>query len=162
MHTELVLRKSQSGHHNRVNSREVIDLIRELAQVCDDAAIVGIMNRLGYRTGNENTWNEKRLQHVRHTHGIPPCPPPEQRNWLTMSQAARIFNVSLMVVRRMIAQGILPARQVVKCAPWIIERADLELPVVRKEIRRVHEGRRAPLIVSDNTQTRLFTDSSEV
>jgi DNA invertase Pin-like site-specific DNA recombinase len=162
VHTELVLRKSQSGHHNRVNSGEVIDLIRELAQVCDDAAIVGIMNRLGYRTGNENTWNEKRLQHVRHTHGIPPCPPPEQRNWLTMSQAARIFNVSLMVVRRMIAQGILPARQVVKCAPWIIERADLELPVVRKEIRRVHEGRRAPLIVSDNTQTRLFTDSSEV
>jgi DNA invertase Pin-like site-specific DNA recombinase len=162
VHTELVLRKSQSGHHNRVNSREVIDLIRELAQVCDDAAIVGIMNRLGYRTGNENTWNEKRLQHVRHTHGIPPCPPPEERNWLTMSQAARIFNVSLMVVRRMIAQGILPARQVVKCAPWIIERADLELPVVRKEIRRVHEGRRGPLIVSDNTQTRLFTDSSEV
>jgi len=162
VHTELALRKNQSGHHNRVNSREVIDLIRELAQVCDDAAIVGILNRLGYRTGNENTWNEKRLQHVRHTHSIPACPPPEQRNWVTMSQAAEVFKVSLMVVRRLIAQQILPARQVVKCAPWMIERADLELPAVRKEIRRVHEGRRFPLIVSDNTQTRLFTDSREV
>ena len=30
-----------------VNSREVIDLVRELAQGCDDAAIVGILNRLG-------------------------------------------------------------------------------------------------------------------
>ena len=162
VHTELVLRKNPSGHHNRVNSREVIDLVRELAQVCDDAAIVGILNRLGYRTGNENTWNEKRLQHVRHSNGIPPCPPPEQRNWVTMSQAALHFKVSLMVVRRMIAQKILPARQVVKCAPWMIERVHLELPAVQKEIRRVHEGRRSPLIVLNNSQTRLFTDSSEV
>ena len=162
VHTELVLRKSQSGQHNRVNSREVIDLIRELAQVCDDGAIVGILNRLGYRTGNDNTWNEKRLQYVRHSQGIPPCPPPEQRNWLTMSQAARVLNVGLMVVRRLIAQRILPARQVVKCAPWVIERRDLDLPAVRKEIRRVHEGRRSPLMVCDDTQTRLFIDSSEV
>jgi hypothetical protein len=79
-----------------------------------------------------------------------------------MSQAAELLKVSLMVVRRMIAQQILPARQVVKCAPWIIERADLELPAVRKNIRRVHEGRRSPLIVSDDAQTRLFIDSSEV
>jgi hypothetical protein len=106
VHTELVLRKNQPGQHNRVNSREVIDLIRELAQVCDDAAIVGILNRLGYRTGNENTWNEKRLQYVRHTNGIPACPPAEQRSWVTMSQAAELLKVSLMVVRRMIAQQI--------------------------------------------------------
>jgi len=145
-----------------VNSREVIDLVRELAQVCDDAAIVGILNRLGYRTGNENTWNEKCLQHVRHSNGIPACPPAEQRNWVTMSQAALHFKVSLMVVRRMIAQKILPARQVVKCAPWMIERVHPELPAVQKEIRRVHEGRRSPLIVLNNSQTRLFTDSSEV
>jgi hypothetical protein len=79
-----------------------------------------------------------------------------------MSQAAEILKVSLMVVRRLIAQRILPARQVVKCAPWVIERAHLELPAVRKEIRRVHEGRRSPLIVSDESQTRLFIDSSEV
>lgn len=162
VHTELVVRKNASGHHNRVNSREVIDLVRELAQVCDDAAIVGILNRLGYRTGNENTWNEKRLHHVRHSNDIPACPPPQQRNWVTMSQAALHFKVSLMVVRRMIAQKILPARQVVKCAPWMIERVHLELPAVQKEIRRVHEGRRSPLIVLDNSQTRLFTDSSEV
>ena len=123
---------------------------------------MGILNRLGYRTGTENTWNEKRLQHVRHSNGIPACPPAEQRNWVTMSQAAVHFKVSLMVVRRMIAQKILPARQIVKCAPWIIERAHLDLPAVRKEIRRVHEGRRCPLIVSNNSQTSLFTDSSEV
>jgi hypothetical protein len=140
----------------------VIDLVCELAQVCDDAAIVGIVNRLGYRTGNESTLNERRLQHMRHSNGIAACPPPEQRNWVTMSQAALHFKVSVMVVRRMIAQKILPARQVVKCAPWMIERMYLELPAVQKGIRRVHEGRHPPLIVLDNSQTRLFADSSEV
>jgi hypothetical protein len=162
VHTELVLRKTQSGKHSRVNSREVIELIRELAQVCDDGAIVGILNRLGYKTGNENTWNARRLLYVRHTHGIPACPPPEQRNWITMSQAAEVLEVSLMVVRRLIAQRILPARQVVKCAPWVIERSHLEFPAVRKAIRRALEGRRSPLIVSDESQTRLFIDSNEV
>jgi alkylhydroperoxidase/carboxymuconolactone decarboxylase family protein YurZ len=37
-------------------------LVRELAQVWDDAARVGMLNRLGSRTANENTWNQKRLQ----------------------------------------------------------------------------------------------------
>lgn len=94
VHTELVLRKAQSGQHNHVTSGEVVGLIRELAQVCDDAAIVGILNRLGYKTGSDNTWNARRLEYVRHTHGIPACPAPEQRNWITMSQAAEVLQVS--------------------------------------------------------------------
>src|SRR5580658_6383291 len=145
----------QNGGSEALNGQNYL-----LCKGRDDAAIVGILNRLGYRTGNENTWNEKRLHHVRHSNGIAACPPPEQRNWVTMSQAALHFKVSLMVVRRMITQKILPARQIVKCAPWMIERVHLELPAVQKEIRRVHEGRRSPLIVLDNSQTRLFTDSS--
>jgi len=153
-----VLRKKSVGQHNRVNSREVIDLIRELAQVCDDAAIVGILNRLGSRTGNNNTWNKKRLQHVSHSQGIPACPPPEPRNWLTMWQAP---NVGLMVGRRLIAPRILAARQVVKCAPRVIERRDdLDLPAVRREIGRVHEGRRS-LMANCEARNRLFGDSGE-
>lgn len=49
---------------------------------------------------------------------------------------------------------------VVKFAPWMIERAHLELPAVRKEIRRVHEGRRTGWAVSEK-QSGLFADSHE-
>jgi hypothetical protein len=42
-----------------------------------------------------------------------------------------------MVVRRLIAQKSLPAKQIVKFAPWMIERSHLDLPSVRKQIRRV-------------------------
>jgi len=135
-------------------------LIRELALVCEDTSIVSIVNRLGYRTGNGNTWTEKRVQHVRHANGFPACPPSDQRLWITMQQAAATLRVSEMVVRRLIAQKCLPAKQIVKFAPWMIERAHLDLPAVRKEIRRVHEDRRLEWTASEE-QTQLFMDASE-
>jgi hypothetical protein len=118
------------------------------------------LNRLRYRTGNGNTWTEKRVQHVRHTNGFPVCPPPDQRLWITMQQAAAALHVSEMVVPRLIAQKILPAKQIVKFAQWMIERANVDLPAVRKEIRRVHEGRRQVWAVNEE-QTRLFIDASK-
>jgi hypothetical protein len=159
-HTEVTVAKNRTGYHNHINSQEVTELIRELALVCEDTSIVSILNRLGYRTGNGNTWTEKRVQHVRHTNGFPACPPPDQRLWITMQQAAAALRVSEMVVRRLIAQKSLPAKQIVKFAPWMIERTHLELPSVRKEIRRVHEGRRTGWAVSEK-QTGLFSDSHE-
>ena len=41
------LRCPRTGHHDHVNSEEVTELIRELALVCEDSAIVSILNRLG-------------------------------------------------------------------------------------------------------------------
>ncbi len=160
-HTELTVPKNRTGYHNHINSQEVTELIRELALVCEDASIVSTLNRLGYRTGNSNTWTEKRVQHVRHTNGFSACPPPDQRLWITMQQAAAALRVSEMVIRRLIAQRILPAKQIVKFAPWMIERTHLELPAVRKQIRRVHEGRRPGWAVNEK-QEWLFTDSHEV
>ena len=51
---------NRTGYHNHINSQEVTELIRELALVCEDTSIVSILNRLGYRTGDGNTWTEKR------------------------------------------------------------------------------------------------------
>jgi hypothetical protein len=59
VHTQLVRRKKQTGRRSPGQLAPVIDPVREPAKVCDDSAIVGILNRLGYRTGTENTWNEK-------------------------------------------------------------------------------------------------------
>ena len=73
-----------------------------------------------------------------------------------MTQASEELKVSSMVVRRLIAQKLLPARQVVKYAPWVIERKDLDLPVVRKVIWMVHEGLRGSTVPED--QALLFVD----
>jgi len=65
--------KNKIGYHNHINSEEVTELIRELALVCADSSIVSILNPLGYRTGIGNTWTEERVQHVRHSNGVPAC-----------------------------------------------------------------------------------------
>lgn len=150
------LRCPRTGHHDHVNSQEVTELIRELALVCEDSAIVSILNRLGYCTGNGNTWTEKRVQHVRHTKGFSACPPPGQRRWITMQQAASTLQVSDAVVRRLVMQKTLPAKQIVRFAPWMIERAHLDLPVVHRAVRLVRTGRRDPARIPNHTQTRLF------
>src|SRR6202045_794144 len=100
------MQKRKLGNGSHINSQEVTELIRELVLVCEDTSIVSILNRLGYRTGNGNTWTEKRVQHVRHTNGFPACPPSDQRLWITMQQAADAPGVSEMVVRRLIAHKI--------------------------------------------------------
>jgi len=131
-HTELTVPKNKIGYHNRINSEEVTELIRELALACPDPSIVSILNRLSYRTSTVNTWTEKRVQHVRHSSGVPACPRPDQRLWITLQQAANALHVSEMVVRKLIAQNTLPAEQIVKFAPRKIERTHLDLPCVNR------------------------------
>jgi hypothetical protein len=50
--------------------------------------------------------------------------------------------VSNTVVSRLIKKGTLPAKQVVRYAPWIIEIADLDLQAVQNAIQAVRKGRK--------------------
>ena len=79
--------RNKTGQHRRSADRTVIDLIRELAKVCPDKAIAAILNRLGYKTGQEMTWNASRVVGVRWYHEIPGFQ--KQDAWLTQEQAAR-------------------------------------------------------------------------
>jgi hypothetical protein len=132
-HTHLEANRRPQGQHDNGKTRELVTLVEELATVCKDSGIVAILNRLRYRTGAGNTWTESRVQHLRHTNDIPACAPVEDRPWVTIMQAAEALSVSPMVIRRLIASKRLPARQIIKHAPWVIERKDLHLPAVRKQ-----------------------------
>ena len=59
------------------------------------------------------------------------------------------------VIKRLIREQVLPATQVVQCAPWVIYRKDLELPAVQAQVQAVHCGRRLPLIVPGQGQLAL-------
>jgi hypothetical protein len=143
-HTELLIAKNRSGKHQHCADQKVIDLLRELAKVCRDRTIAAILNRLGYRTGAGNTWKEARIASLRHYHHIPACERDPHRTWRTLDEAARESGVSPTVMRRLIRKKLLPAKQVVKLAPWVIERKDLELPAVQAAIKAAREGKRCP------------------
>jgi DNA invertase Pin-like site-specific DNA recombinase len=154
VHTELRVERNKTGQHRHSADRSVIELVSELAKICQDKTIAAILNRLGYKTGQEKTWNASRVAGLRGYHKIAPFQ--KQDGWVTQEEAARELQVSDTVVKRLIRERVLPAKQVVKFAPWIIEKIDLLLPVVQQQVKAARRGgHRLPQIVLGQGQLSL-------
>ena len=149
VHSPLRIHKNRTGGHRRTSSSDVVDLVRELVQVCTDKTIAAILNRLGHRTGAGNSWTETRVSTLRRERNIPGHQKLADDSWLTLADAAKELEVSAGVVRRLLERKLLPAKQVVQCAPWIIRREDLRLPAVQNYIEAVHAGKPGPRLDSN-------------
>ena len=127
-HTELTVRKNRSGQHRWTTDAETGDIIRELARLLPDRSIASLLNRVGKRTGKGNPWTEARVRTFRASRGIVVYREGErqERNGLTLQEAAERLGVSKMTVLRQIRRGVIPARQACKGAPWVIGADALE------------------------------------
>jgi DNA invertase Pin-like site-specific DNA recombinase len=142
VHTELRVARNGTGQHRRVADDKAVELITELSKICDDKTIAVVLNRLGYRTGQGQTWRVHHVWNVRYCRQLPNYR--HDGTWLPLEAAARELGVSNTVIKNLIADGVLPATQVVTCAPWVIERVDLQRPAVQARIQAVHDGRKLP------------------
>ena len=142
VHTELVVPRNKTGNNGRMADGKVIELVGELVKVCEDKTIAAVLNRLGYRTGQGNSWRASRVGAFRHTHGLSAFG--KREGWMTLEEAAEKLEVSHTVVKTLIRKGILPAKQVVAFAPWVIESKDVESPRVRAAARAAKRGQRLP------------------
>lgn len=142
-HTELRVNRNKRGKHAKVASADVLELVQELSKVCEDKQIAAILNRLGYKSGTGKSWHAHRVASLRSYHRMPTHR--NRADWITLERAAESLGVSNTVIKRLIKQGTLPAKQVVPYAPWVIEIADLDLPQVKSEIEAVRKGRKLPL-----------------
>lgn len=156
-HTLLKVPRNRSGVHGRTTSQEAIDLIRELVQMSTDRQIAVVLNRLGYRTGTGLTWTEPRVGRVRQRREIPTFEASQPRSWLTLRETAQQLQVSTDTVRRWLEKKILPGRQVVRYAPWAIERSSLELPEVQKAIQALKSQGKPPRRHSGQKKIPLFS-----
>ena len=106
------------------------DLITDLARYLGDASIAGLLNRLGKKTSKGNNWTRDRVRAFRSHRRIAAYRDGErrERNELVLSEVSARLEVDPSVVRRLIAAGLLPARQACKGAPWIIDAGDLDSP----------------------------------
>lgn len=152
VHTPLRVRKNRTGQNGNATDSNVVELVRELAKGWSDGYIASMLNRSGIQTGKGNSWNETRVKNLRRENSIPVFSKSEPRTWKTMSEAASLLGVSLCVIRTMIRNRILPAKQAAKCAPWMIDDPNLELPAVRNYAKQARTGKSAPC---DN-DTQLF------
>ena len=143
-HTRLRVKKNRTGEHRFGTPDHIMAVVRELAQIAADRDIVSILNRLGMKTGKANTWTEARLRSLRSEHGIPAysADAAADRPWVTMKDAATVLGISPTSVRRLITQGIIPAKQIVPYAPWLIAKAILASSPVQRAVRAITSGRR--------------------
>jgi len=74
---------------------------------------------------------------------------------MTMEEAAEALQVSHTVVKTLIRKGILPAKQVVAFAPWVIESKDVESETVRAAARAAKRGQRLPPTVAGQRELTL-------
>jgi DNA invertase Pin-like site-specific DNA recombinase len=154
-HTRLTVKKNRRGQTRWGVEPEIVELIRTCARLMPDKAIAGMLNRTGKRTGRLNGWTQSRVRGFRNTHGIAVYREAEwaERGEVTLTEAAKIFDLSPMTVLRQIAAGIIPATQYCKGAPWVIRRQDIE---DQHLIERLKTGRKGPPSPNPDQQTLIF------
>ena len=146
-HPRLSVRKKRKGQHRYTTDRKVVEIVRELAAKLPEGQIARVLNRLGIKTGRNNSWTAGRVTSLQHYYDIPVYDPVtyKREGLLTLQAAAAALDVSPPVVGRLLCRrGILPGRQVLQYAPWTIRAADLHEPAVPEYVRRVHAGRSVP------------------
>lgn len=126
-HSELRIQKNGLGKHQRCTRVEAIDVVRQMSGKFPDEQIAATLNRLGLRTGAGNTWSTQRVYSLRHYHDLPNNKVSRANlPVITLEEAAHRLGISSTSVRRLIDQTLLPAIQVVACAPWEIPVEALE------------------------------------
>jgi hypothetical protein len=159
-HSELRLKKSDTGKHRHCTNIEAIEVIRKMAGKFPDEQIAATLNRLRLRTGADNAWNQNRVYSLRHYRQLPAFNPHQRSlDEVTLKEAAQRLDLSPPSVRHMIKHNILPAQQVVDCAPWQIPVAALESETVRRAALKIKNRIRVPRTHSCDDQQAMFSDS---
>ncbi len=159
-HSELRVKKNGMGEHRRCTSVEAVDVVRQMAGKFNDEQIASTLNRLRLRTGAGNNWNEQRVASLRHHHKFPAYTANgAHKDMLTLEETADHLGVSATSVRRMIRQKLLPASQVIACAPWQIPADALTSATVLKAVENIKNRTSGPRTRNDSGQPLLISMS---
>lgn len=157
-HSEVRWTKNKVGLHRRSNLTAV-EVIGKMAGKFADHEIALTLNRQRLRTGSGHSWTAERVAYTRTNHHISEVHDPDPSGvTITLQQAAKQLQVSAPAVRRLIARGVVPARQIVNCAPWQIPAAALDSESVKQALTRMGQ-RRGVRTLKDDRQQEIFSDT---
>ena len=144
-HTEIRLPKRRRGQRN-ATSPDIVEAVRQLAQIVSDDVIAGFLNRNGLVTGNGNRWTKERVTALRSYRKIPVFKPdPYDHNpWLNLSSAAKLLGVAPRTLRLAAEAGEIEAEHPLADGPWVFERTELLKPAAQKLKKRVRQTSKHP------------------
>jgi excisionase family DNA binding protein len=158
-HSELRVKKNKTGKHQHCTAIEAVEVVRQMAGKFSDEQIATTLNRLGLRTGAGNTWNETRVASLRRYQEFPYYDPDVKQGSLTLQEAAERLGVSATTVRRLIKLKLIPANQVVECAPWQIPEDAVTSTAVKSAVQRIKDRVYVPPTQQAEGQRSLFSES---
>ncbi len=155
VHTEIRLKRQSRGQSSRQTSGEVVELVKELVTICDDKDIARILNRGGLKTGAEQNWNQARVKWLRHSNDIPAFSQHRAatQDAMNLGQAAEQLQISPDAVLGLIKAGVIAAKQIVRYAPWMIPRTELEKASVRTAVASIKKNGKANLQINPQQLT---------
>lgn len=156
-HSELRVHKSRPGEHTMRNTIEVDEVVRQMGARWPDEHIAATLNRMGSVTPFGHSWDANRVGGYRRTKGIAGYESSvKDGRCLTMLEAAKKAGVSCHMIRKLIKDGTLPAKQYVFDAPWQILAADLDLPNVQDALRNRRKRPGRPCRISRDSRTLMI------
>jgi DNA invertase Pin-like site-specific DNA recombinase len=157
-HSELRVSKRGTGQHGQSTGMEASQVIRQMAGRFGDGEIAATLNRLSLQTGGGNGWNAQRVYEVRRQQGLPSAGNNVEKRAVTLQQAVERTGVSELNIKRLIEQKVIPATQVVPCAPWEISLDALNSSAVQRAIESIRKRKR-PSTPQDEKSDLLFSES---
>ena len=162
VHSEYEFERRHKRSTQKENTKKQIstsDLIRKLVRVCDDKQIARILNRLGYLADNNLTWSQSLVFDLRQKYSIPKFSEEEyeKHGFVNLKQAAQILKVSMSTVLQMIEIGLIHANQIIKHAPWEIDKHEIYKPDVKYFLSKIKKGK-----VASYNKDQLTIDQDEL
>jgi DNA invertase Pin-like site-specific DNA recombinase len=133
-HTEIRVARVRTGRYPDDKHPSPVEVIRTLGAHWPDRELAVTMNRMRCKRNDGESWTTLRVRTLRERLGVPAFDPstagPET---VSVAETARRLKICVGSVLRMIKSGVLPAQQLMPCAPW-------EVPVEALESERVKIG----------------------
>jgi hypothetical protein len=155
VHTSLCLPSSTSPSVRRTRE-QALEILRRLAPNYDDASIAGVLNRNQIPTATGFKWTQGRVATIRRSHRIEGGSSRSRPGILNLHQAARTYNVTHHILRRLIRQGLVRNYQTVPLAPLELSQADLDSEPVQDLLRHHKNHHRFPQGGGNENQINLF------
>jgi DNA invertase Pin-like site-specific DNA recombinase len=158
VHTELRLPRRRRGQRNST-AVEIIEAVRVLVRIADDALIAGLLNRNRLTTGHGNRWTRERVTALRSHHKIPVYSRQarDSEGWMTLTQAAAELSISAKTLRLAAERGEFDAQHPLPDGPWIFNRAAIQTETACGIAQRIRRGRNTPAGHNSHQQNLHFS-----